>query len=197
MSGDEPETSDDDVIELANRQTRQSYYQILGLPHRYASSEEVKRAFHLFASRFHPDLFVESNEAARLASKEAFKRAVEAYETLRDAAMQRHYVEQFLKKGLKRLPSGEFGRRFREMAVAAAPPPPPAPKPPPRPSIPDSWVDTMKTDDGREIAARIERMISEGRYQPALQQLSLLASVERDNPAVASREALVRRRLGR
>ncbi len=187
----------EDVIELANRQSGQSYYQILGLPHRYASIEEVKRAFHSFAARFHPDLFTDADEPTRLAAKEAFKRAVEAYETLRDAAMQRHYVEQFLKKGLRRLPSGEFGRRFREMALAAEPPPPPAPKPPPRPSIPDSWVDTMKTADGREIAARVDRMISEGRYQPALQQLALLASVEKDNPAVASREALVRRRLGR
>ncbi|RYE74453.1 MAG: hypothetical protein EOO74_11520, partial [Myxococcales bacterium] len=101
MSVDDPGISDDDVIELANRQTRQSYYQILGLPHRYASGDEVKRAFHAFAGRYHPDLFVEGSEAVRLASKEAFKRAVEAYETLRDAAMQRHYVEQFLKKGLK------------------------------------------------------------------------------------------------
>jgi hypothetical protein len=54
----------------------------------------------------------------------------------------------------------------------------------------------MATEDGREVADRIERMIAEGRYQAALQQMALLSSIE-DNAHVRSKEAYLRRMVDR
>lgn len=178
------------------RVTGLSYYQVLGLPHRYATPAEVKQAFHGFAQSYHPDLFHDASEASQLAAKEIFKRAVEAYEVLRDAMLQRRYVENFLKKGQLRMPPTEFSRRA---AVAAggrpnSVPPPPKPQAPPKPR---TWADEMKTEDGREVAERIERMINDGRYQAAIQQMSMLTSIEGDTPAVRSKLAYLHRMVSR
>lgn len=223
--------SDEDIVLLFDRLPRLSYYQILSLPHRYATSAEVKRAFHEFALNFHPDLFMDATEPARIAAKESFKRAVEAYEVLRDATMQRRYVENYLKKGTLRLPPAEFSRRSIPPPPdpIAAPrkgsaPPPAALRPQPLPGMPNmsrtqtapsgalpsppaprssqpmrprTWVDDVETDDGKEIAERVERMVQEGRWQDALQHISLLETLEPQNLAVKTKRNAIKRRFDR
>lgn len=188
-------TSDDELLSLLRRLPGLSYYQILGLPHRYATPAEIKQAFHAFVERFHPDLFHDAEEFLQLAAKEIFKRAVESYEVLRDAMLQKRYVEKFLKQGQLRLPPEEFSRRAAISAGGRSPsiPPPAKPKEPVRER---TWVDEMSSEDGREVADRIERMIQEGRYQAALQQMALLSSIE-DNAHVRSKEVYLRRMVDR
>lgn len=188
-------SSEDDILDLLDRAGRLSYYQMLGLPHRYATPAEVKNAFHEFAQLYHPDLYHDADDHVRLAAKEVFKRAVEAYEVLRDALLQRRYVENFLKKGLVHMPPAEFSRRAA-IAAGGRPNsiPPPKPEAPPKQK---TWADEMKTDDGREVATRIERMIGEGRYQAALQQMALLTSIEGDTAAVRSKRAYLQRMVDR
>jgi hypothetical protein len=210
--------SEEEVIALAERVEQLSYFQILGLPHRYATLAEVKASFHAFALHFHPDQFTGLDEEVKLAAKEAFKRAVEAYEVLRDARLQRRYVETYLKKGELRMAPVEFARRASMTAIptagmpagpASSGPASPVPAvPPARGSAPVptaeprrkplnemTWVDEMRSADGREVAQRIDKMMREGRFQPALQQMSLLESLEPGNPAVATRMNMLRRRL--
>jgi curved DNA-binding protein CbpA len=212
--------SEEEVIALAERVEQFSYFQILGLPHRYATLAEVKASFHAFALHFHPDQFTGLDEEVRLAAKEAFKRAVEAYEVLRDARLQRRYVEAYLKRGELRMAPVEFSRRGSVAAipsagmpagpastgpaspaqVAAAPAargsaPVTAPEVRRKPLSEMTWIDEMRSADGREVAQRIDKMMRDGRFQPALQQMSLLESLEPGNPAVAARMNMLRRRL--
>lgn len=185
-------SSDDELISLLRRLPNLSYFQVLGLPHRYASPAEVKQAFHAFVQDFHPDLFHDAEEHVQLAAKEIFKRAVESYEVLRDTSLQQRYVEKFLKKKQLRFPPEEFSRRAAVIAGGTAPSIPPPAKPQ-EPLRPRTWIDEMQTEDGREVATRIERMSAEGRYQAALQQMSLLLSIEGDNPHALSKQVYLRR----
>lgn len=188
-------SSEEELLSLARRISSLSYYKILGLPHRYLPAAEVKKAFHAFAQLFHPDLYQDSDEAIQTAAKEVFKRAVEAYEALRDEPLQRHYVEKYLKQGQLRLPPSETGRRPPEPPKPATPEPP---KPKPKPQIQArTWSDEMATEDGREVARRIERMIGEGRYQAALQQMALLTSIEGRTEAIKTKEAYLHRMVER
>jgi curved DNA-binding protein CbpA len=214
--------SEEEVIALAERVEQLSYFQILGLPHRYATLAEVKASFHAFALHFHPDQFTGVDDEVKQSAKEVFKRAVEAYEVLRDARLQRRYVEAYLKKGEIRMAPVEFARRASMTAiptagmpsgpsssgpaspaagrpsVAGAPPAAPTPGvagPRPKPLSEMTWIDEMRSEDGREVARRIDKMMRDGRFQPALQQMSLLESLEPGNPAVAARMNMLRRRL--
>lgn len=182
--------SDEEVLSFHERVSKLSYYQILSLPHRYATPQEVKRAFHELAVGYHPDQFLQADEQVRVAAKEVFKRAVEAYEVLRDATLQRRYVERYLKQGNLRLPPVEFGR---SPGASEAPPARMAASPARAPS----WVDDMQTEDGREVAEQIERMVQAGRLQQALNQLALLESLEPGNLAVKTKRNAVRRMLER
>jgi len=189
-------SSDDELISLLRRLPGLSYYQVLGLPHRYATPVVVKQAFHSFAQLFHPDLFHDADEAMKLAAREVFKRAVESYEVLRDAMLQQRYVERFLKQGQLQLPPEEFSRRAAIVAGGQSPSVPPPP-PPQEPVRPRSWIDEMKSPDGREVAERVEHMIGEGRYQAALQQLALLQTIEGSTPPVTAKESYLRRMIER
>lgn len=183
------------LIALFRRLPTLSYFQILGLPHRYASTTEIKRAFHNFAQNFHPDLYYEEEEPIREAAREVFKRAVESYEVLRDPGLQQRYVEQFLKKKHLRFPPEEFSRRAAIAAGGSSSITPPSL--PQEPLRPRSWIDDMQTEDGREVAERIERMCTEGRYQAALQQMSLLLNLEPDNPHAINKQIYLRRMVDR
>jgi DnaJ-class molecular chaperone len=173
----------DELRDLLSKMPKLSYFEILGLPHKWAKPGEVKAAFHAFAQLYHPDQHGGEDDATKELSKEVFKRAVEAYEVLRDADLQKRYVEKYLKKGRRRLPPNAFGKEE----------PMEAPKPPPPPK---TWVEEMTTDDGREVARRIERMIEGNRLQAAFQQFGILEEVERGNEAVARKLRELKRKMG-
>ena len=67
-----------------------SYYEILGVgPH--ADFEEVRRAYHRQAQRFHPDRYAGSPEAQRREAEAAMKALNEAWNTLRNSEARRRY----------------------------------------------------------------------------------------------------------
>ncbi len=177
-----------DVLSLQARVAKLSYFQLLGLSHDWHRAPAVKQAFHAFAALYHPDQYSGATEAEREAAREVFKRAVEAYEVLREPELQKRYVERYLKKGKLRLPPTAFGKddpseRKRPKTL------PPEPKP-------RTWIDEMTTDDGREVAARIERMLAANNLQPAYQQFSILEQLEPGNPSVRRKLAALKKRLG-
>lgn len=195
-------SNEDELVALSESLPSLSYFAILGLPHRYAAPAEVKRAFHLFAERYHPDVFALAPSDVRGMATEAFKRAVEAYEALRDAQLQRIYVENYLKRGFLRLPPAELARARSvppPAAPSAAPPATPSPSRPAPPSSsrggPSSWVGDVMTRDGREIAERVERLVQAGKWREALVQIQLIENLEPDNLKVKIKRNALRRKL--
>ena len=178
----------EDVQALLGKIPKLSYFQILGLSHDWHKAPAVKAAFHAFAALYHPDQFSGDSEIVREAAREVFKRAVEAYEVLREPELQKRYVEKYLKRGKLRLPPNAFGK--------ADPNEPKKPKSLPPEPKPKTWVDEMTTADGRQVAARIERMITGNNLQPAYQQFGILEQIEPDNPAVKRKLALLKKRMG-
>ena len=171
-----------ELAALLEKMPKLSYFEILGLPHRYTKPAELKAAFHAFAQLHHPDQYAGENAPTRDLAKEVFKRAVEAYEVLRDPDLQKRYVEKYLKKGLRRLPSNAFGK---EEPVA----------PPKPPKIPTTWIEEMTTEDGREVATRIDKMIAGNRLQAAFQQFGILEVLEPGNLAVKKKLNELKRKL--
>lgn len=199
----------DDVKALAARLPKMSYFQILGLPHKFQTEAEVKRAFHVFAQLYHPDQYTGEDPEMQRAANEVFKRGVESYDVLRSDALQKRYVRDFLTKGFLRLPPGSFGPEAATPqgtpAKAAAAPAKtaaaqagkPIPKPPPPREAFHSWLDELETEEGREVGERIERMVRAGRLDAARQQLSILEDLEPGNPAIRRREAQIKRLMER
>ncbi|KAK3131958.1 hypothetical protein QOZ80_6AG0513880 [Eleusine coracana subsp. coracana] len=74
------------------------YYKILGVP-KDASQDDIKKAFHSLAKKYHPD-----TNKGNTAAKRMFQEIRDAYETLRDPSKREQYDMLF-----SRGPRGEFG----------------------------------------------------------------------------------------
>lgn len=159
-----------------------SYYDLLRVGPG-AERTELQQAFHRFALAYHPDRHVEEDDELREKARAIFQRGAEAYSVLRDQRAATLY-QQGLLQGRRRLSPEDMQQLSR----------PPTEPPPPRPrhsAFP--LVAAMRTDDGAEVADRVERLMAEGRTQEAYQQLGMLELIEPDNPEVTRRmEALAR-----
>jgi curved DNA-binding protein CbpA len=80
--------------ELAERltSTKQSYYQVLGVPND-APTEAIASAFFLLAKRFHPDRLGAAFEDVREQATRLFARMTEAHQVLSDSARRKEYDE--------------------------------------------------------------------------------------------------------
>ena len=78
------------------------YYALLELEHG-VSSDEVRRAFHRFAAKYHPDKWVARGADARTVERAAqiYRRGAEAYRVLTDARRRKEYDVQ-LARGVMR-----------------------------------------------------------------------------------------------
>jgi DnaJ-class molecular chaperone len=182
------------VLVAAAQLDRASYYDILRVP-RGVDRATLQKAWHRFALAYHPDRHVDDEPEIRSAATKVYERGVEAYTVLRDEKAAAAY-DQALSLGHNRLPPSEFERLSREARK-----PPPAPtrssrsrRPPPSEL---TFVDQMQTAEGREIAARVEKLVQQQRYQDAYVQIGLLETVEPGNPAVRVRADKIGRFLKR
>lgn len=73
------------------------YYDVLGIG-RGAGAEEVKRAYHTLARRFHPDRFHQSDAELRSRVDSAFARIARAYDTLVDQTSRAGHDAQTIAK---------------------------------------------------------------------------------------------------
>jgi DnaJ-class molecular chaperone len=164
------------ILMAFSRLDQATYYQLLSVEPT-VDRPTLQRAFHRFALAYHPDRHVEEEDSIRDACRKVFQRGVEAYSALRDPKVRPLY-DRCVAEGRNRLSPAELeliGRRG----------PAPAPRKP-RP-VEVSFVDSMKTEDGREVAQRVERMMAEKRLTDAYQQIGLLETIEPGNPAVKER----------
>ncbi|ONK74159.1 uncharacterized protein A4U43_C03F3370 [Asparagus officinalis] len=83
------------------------YYEILGVP-KGASQDDIKKAFHALAKKYHPDANRNSP-----ASKRKFQEIRDAYETLSDAEKRAHYDREFLRKSEESRYPDEDANGFR------------------------------------------------------------------------------------
>ncbi|XP_074591547.1 chaperone protein dnaJ 1, mitochondrial isoform X1 [Curcuma longa] len=84
------------------------YYEILGVP-KNASLDDIKKAFHALAKKYHPD--ANKNNPA---SKRKFQEIRDAYETLRDPEKRAHYDKNFSRGPERERYSADNTEEFRE-----------------------------------------------------------------------------------
>lgn len=75
------------------RLDRLDYYTLLGVA-RTASLEDIRKAFHKFAERFHPDVYIAHGDEKIARANRIYRRGTEAYRVLSDAERRRRYDEQ-------------------------------------------------------------------------------------------------------
>jgi DnaJ-class molecular chaperone len=66
------------------------YYELFGVA-TDASVDDIKRAFHAFARKYHPDRYVASATATRDQAAEIYRRGTEAYRVLTTAQKRQRY----------------------------------------------------------------------------------------------------------
>ncbi len=102
LDHDSPGARDQQAIrDWAERLDDLDYYQILGLPRTF-DALSCQRAYHEFATRFHPDTRPWEEPGIVQAMVRVFQRGVEAYRVLSSDALRRRY-EQALRRGELRL----------------------------------------------------------------------------------------------
>jgi DnaJ-class molecular chaperone len=160
-----------------------SYYDLLSVEPGVERAA-LQRAFHKFALAYHPDRHVDEDQDVRNKARRVFQRGVEAYAVLRDPKASAAY-KVCLVHGHKRFSSSELEQLARPTPKTARK----------QAAAPQGFVGQVKSEDGRQVAARVEKLLAEGRYTDAYQQLGLLELVEPDNEAVRERLAQVGRML--
>jgi curved DNA-binding protein CbpA len=142
------------------------YYELLGIQ-RDASIDEVKRAFHDFATVFHPDGHPGRSAPERDGLDTIFKRGAEAYTVLSDAGLRARY----------------------DAERASAPPSAPArlsSVPPPRASVgPARLEDKAKNPSARPFARRAEELAQAGDLKQAKLQMVMATHHDPDNDELA------------
>ncbi|MFK7990391.1 MAG: DnaJ domain-containing protein [Sandaracinaceae bacterium] len=86
---------------MSDRLDLLDYYTLLQVEDR-ASADEVRRAFHLFALRYHPDRFASAPPDKRERAAQIYRRGAEAYRVLMNSASRTRY-DAGLRRGKLRL----------------------------------------------------------------------------------------------
>jgi curved DNA-binding protein CbpA len=140
------------------------YYTLLGVEPG-ASSDQIRRAFHQFAAKYHPDKFLAGGAEGRKVERAAqiYRRGAEAYKVLTNPRQRRLYDGQ--------LATGKL--RFDALAE------------PPRDGSADAkWPIRVKSPLARPFATKAEQAFKAGEWGNAKMNLKLALSKDAGNEQI-------------
>jgi len=94
------------------------YYTLLGVDDA-ANVDAIRKAFHAFALKFHPDRHASASAEKRERAGTIYRRGAEAYRVLQDAELRRHYDTQ-LASGKLRFDAERAGKQQRTATPSGA-----------------------------------------------------------------------------
>ena len=150
------------------------YYTLLSVEPS-ANADEIRRAFHKFAAKYHPDKFIARGaEAAHVErANQIYRRGAEAYKVLTDLRRRKLYDGQ--------LAQGKL--RFDPLAEA-----------PSEPSL-NQWPIKVKSPMARPFATKAEQAYKAGDWGNAKVNLRMALSKDAGNPQIALLLAEVEQKL--
>lgn len=151
------------------------YYTLLSVE-QDVSADEIRRAFHQFAAKYHPDKFLASAADRQKVERAAqiYRRGAEAYKVLTDPGRRRLYNAQ-LALGLK---------RFDALA-----------EPPTDPASFTRWPIKVKSPLARPFATKAEQSYKAGEWGSAKVNLKLALSKDGANEHIQRLLADVEQKL--
>lgn len=151
----------------------ESYYALLGVAND-ASADAIRRAFHIFALRFHPDRFVDADDADRERAAEVYRRGAEGYRVLMDAQLRKRYDDGLADGQLRLKPEDQ--ERFSK--------------------TPTTGRLAVTSPRARPFVAKAQKAWNDGDYKTARLNLKMALAHEPDNILLKARLADVEKKLG-
>ncbi|HEY6880728.1 MAG TPA: J domain-containing protein [Polyangiales bacterium] len=141
-----------------------------------ASADEVRRAFHEFAARYHPDLFLRAGAEKAHVERAAqiYRRGAEAYKVLTDHRRRKAYDAQ-LERGKVRFDANE--------------------EPPPPPVASGTWPIRVKNPMARPFATKAEQAFKASDWGTAKVNIKMALSKDVGNPQLTALLAEVEHKL--
>jgi len=160
------------VLSWAEALDEADYLALLDLPVPERGSpgptdHEIREAFHVFAERFHPDVYPDAPDDVRDAAIAVFRRGAEAYRVLLDRELRERYYA-VLADGSLRLAPDEIARATRGERRKAT-----------------NAREAVKTAAAAAFAALADELIAAGDLKKARLQLQLATMKEPDNADLA------------
>ncbi|MEM9070051.1 MAG: J domain-containing protein [Myxococcota bacterium] len=97
---------------MTDRLDQLDYYTLLGLNPR-ATADEIRKAFHQFALKFHPDNHTSGDMSKLARATQIFRRGAEAYRVLLDPKSRKLYDDGLRRGELRLAPDAETARQSR------------------------------------------------------------------------------------
>jgi DnaJ-class molecular chaperone len=151
------------------------YYSLLSVP-QTANPDDVRRAFHRFAAKYHPDRFLSAGAAPEKVERanQIYRRGAEAYKVLTDQRRRKLYDVQ--------LSQGKL--RFDANAEA-----------PPEQAVLNKWPIKVKSPMARPFATKAEQAFKAGDWGNCKVNLRMALSKDAGNAQIALLLAEVEQRL--
>lgn len=151
------------------------YYTLLGLEPE-VSTDDVRRAFHRFAAKYHPDRFVAGGAGPDKVERAAqiYRRGAEAYKVLTDPRQRKAYDAQ--------LANGQL--RFDATA-----------EPAPEPTVKNRWPIKVKNPMARPFAVKAEQAYKASDWGSAKVHLRMALSKDTGNAQLTLLLAEVEQKL--
>jgi curved DNA-binding protein CbpA len=151
------------------------YYSLLQVD-QTATPDQVRRAFHEFAARYHPDKFLRSGAEKVHVERAAqiYRRGAEAYKVLTDQRRRKAYDAQ-LAQGRVRFDANE--------------------EPPPPPTNTASWPIRVKNPMARPFATKAEQAFKACDWGNAKVNLKMALSKDTGNPQITALLAEVEHKM--
>lgn len=149
---------------------RLDYYALLRVE-AGASADAIRRAFHEFARRYHPDRFAAADAEKRERAGQIYRRGAEAYRVLMDPESRRRYADGLARGALRLAAEGEARRPSSSTRLTVASP------------------------RARPFATKALQAFNDGDYKTAKLNLKMALAHEPENELLKARLADVEQKL--